>query len=102
MASSAVGVGARQRQPGRCGRGQAAPELLAAIPIVLAAGLVAWQLVAALWAGVQAQERLRAEGLRATGESGQVVTVRARVPVPGVLPGLGGLHVEARAAVRAP
>ena len=83
-------------------RGQAAVELLAAIPVVLIAGLLAWQLVAVLAGGLRAQERVRAEGLRATGAPGRTVVVTASARVPGLLPGLGGLRVRARAAVRAP
>lgn len=83
-------------------RGQAVPELLAAIPIVLVAGLVAWQLVAALWAGILAQERVRADALGATGAPGRIVTVDAEVPVPAILPGLSGLEARARATVRTP
>ena len=83
-------------------RGQAAVELLAAIPVVVIAGLLAWQLVAVLAGGLRAQEQVRAEGLRATGVRGQTVVVTASARVPQLLPGLGGLRVRARAAVRAP
>jgi hypothetical protein len=88
----------RRRRP--CG-GQASIELIAAIPLLVGAGLVAWQLLAVRWAGIQAQERLRADGLRAQGR-GELVHVRAHAPVPAVLPGLGGLRVEVRGAVRTP
>lgn len=83
-------------------RGQAAVELLAAIPLVLGAALLAWQLLAVLAAGMRAQDGLLAEALRAGGPSGRVVAVRARAPVRVLLPGLGGLRVEARGAVRTP
>ena len=83
-------------------RGQAAVELLAAIPIVVVAGLLAWQLVAVLAGGLRAQERVRAEGLRATGVPGQTVVVTASARVPQLLPGVGGLRVRARAGVRVP
>jgi hypothetical protein len=82
-------------------RGQAAVELLAAIPIVVIAGLLAWQLVAVLAGGLRAQERVREEGLRATGAPGQTVVVTASARVPQLLPGVRGLHVRARAGVRA-
>jgi hypothetical protein len=88
-------------RPARRSGGQAAPELLAAVPLVLAAGLVAWQLVAAVWAGVAAQERVRADGLRAGAGAG-TVTLEARVPVPALAPPLRGAEVRARAVVRAP
>lgn len=86
----------------RASAGQAAPELIAAVPLVLLAALVAWQLVAALWAGVAAQEQLRERGLRAGGAPGATVTVDATVPVPALAPVLGGLEVRARGLVRAP
>ncbi len=83
-------------------RGQAGVELLAAIPVVVIAGLLAWQLVAVLAGGLRAQERVRAEGLRATGAPGQTVVVTASARVPQLLPGVRGLRVRARAGVRAP
>ena len=83
-------------------RGQAAVELLAAIPIVVIAGLLAWQLVAVLAGGLRAQERVRAEGLRASGAPGRTVVVTASARVPQLLPGVRGLRVRARAGVRAP
>jgi hypothetical protein len=83
-------------------RGQAAVELLAAIPVVVIAGLLAWQLVAVLAGGLRAQERVRAEGLRATGAPGQTVVVTASARVPQLLPGVRGLQVRARAGIRAP
>jgi hypothetical protein len=83
-------------------RGQAAVELLAAIPVVIIAGLLAWQLVAVLAGGLRAQERVRAEGLRATGAPGETVVVTASAAVPQLLPGARGLRVRARAGVRVP
>ena len=83
-------------------RGQAAVELLAAIPIVVIAGLFAWQLVAVLAGGLRAQERVRADALRATGSPGQTLVVTASARVPQLLPGVSGLRVRARAGVRAP
>lgn len=83
-------------------RGQAAVELIAAVPLLILAGLVAWQLVAVLAAGLRAEERVRAEGLRAAGAAGRLVPVTASAGVPALLPGTAGLRVEARAAVRAP
>lgn len=80
-------------------RGQAALELLGALPLLLAVALVAWQLVAVLGAAQHATERARVEALRSAG-SGGVVTVRAEVKVPSFLPGTGGLTVTARSAVR--
>jgi hypothetical protein len=83
-------------------RGQAALELLAALPLLVAAALLAWQLVAVLGAAATAQERARARALAAGGPPGRVVTVSATVPVPAFLPGVDGLAVRARAAVRTP
>lgn len=82
--------------------GQAAIELLVAIPVLVAIGLIAWQLVAVVAAGLRAEQRVRAEALRAAGEPGRTVAVSARERVPALLPGLGELRLEARAAVRAP
>jgi len=83
-------------------RGQAAVELLASIPLLVLVGLLAWQLVGVLAAGMKAQERVRAEALRAVGASGRTVMVSAAARVPAVLPGVDGLRVRARAAVRTP
>lgn len=83
---------------GRGCRGQAAIELLAALPIVLLAGFVAWQLVAVLAAGLHAQEELRRAGLR----PGAPAVLTATAAVPALLPGMDGLRVRARAGVRAP
>jgi hypothetical protein len=83
-------------------RGQAAVELLAAIPLLVLVGLLAWQLVGVLAAGMRAQERVREEALRALGASGRTITVAATARVPSILPGVEGMRVRARAAVRAP
>lgn len=83
-------------------RGQAALEVLAAVPAVVLAALLAWQLVAVLAAGIRAQERVREEGLRATGPPGRTLTVRAETGVPRMLPGLPAMRVRAEAGVRAP
>ena len=87
----------------RAGReGQAAVELLVAIPLVVLAALMAWQLVAVLGAGMRAEQRVRAEALRAVGATGRTVVVSAAARVPTVLPGVDGLTIRSRAAVRAP
>ena len=82
--------------------GQAALELLAALPVVLAAALLAWQLVAVLRAGAAAQEAARARALDASGPAGAILRVGARAQVPALFPGLERVSVGARAAVRAP
>lgn len=86
----------------RRSQGQAAVELLASIPVLVLVGLLAWQLVGVLAAGLRAQERVRAEALRAVSLSGRTVLVSATAQVPPILPGLEGMRVRARAAVRTP
>jgi hypothetical protein len=77
-------------------------ELLASIPLLVLVGLLAWQLVGVLAAGMRAQERVRAEALRAMSTSGRTVMVSAAARVPSILPGVEGLRVRARAVVRTP
>ena len=81
-------------------RGQAAVEVLAAVPVLLVAGLLAWQLAAAAWASVAAEEALRRAALRAGGPPGAMVTLSVAVPVPGPL--ASGLRATARGVVRLP
>lgn len=83
-------------------RGQAAIELLAMVPLIVLVGLLGWQLMAVVAAGLSAEDAARTGALRATGASGGVVTVTAEVAVPVVIPGVRGLRVPARAAVRTP
>jgi hypothetical protein len=82
--------------------GQAALEVLAAVPLLLAAALLSWQVVALLQAAGVAQERARAAAIGASGAPGAIVEVRRTAPVPRLLPWVGGLTVSARAAIRAP
>jgi hypothetical protein len=86
----------RRRRPA----GQASVELIALVPVLLAVGLLAWQLVAVIGAGLRAEERARQQGLRAGG--GGVATVSVSEPVPALLPGVRGLRIGARASVRTP
>ena len=86
----------------RDGRGQAAVELLAMIPVLVLVVLLGWQLAAVIGAGARAQEEVRERALGATGGSGRIVVVTAAEAVGAVLPGLGGLRVRARVGVRAP
>jgi hypothetical protein len=74
-------------------------ELLAAVPLVLAAGFVAWLLAAVLWSGMRAEEEVRRQALEARPGAGWV-TVTARVAVPILTPPLEGLEVRARGTVR--
>jgi hypothetical protein len=67
--------------------------------LLLAAALVAWQLVAVLGAAQEATERARVEALRPAAGGG-TLTVEEAVKVPSFLPGTGGLKVTARSAVR--
>lgn len=83
-------------------RGQAAVEVLAAIPLLVLAGLLAWQLMAVLAAGLRAERDVRARAMAASGPAGGVVVVTATAPVPTVLPGVRGLRVPARAGIRVP
>ena len=82
--------------------GQAAVELLAAVPVLVLAGLLAWQLVGVLAAGLRAEQRVRLEALRAAGVAGRTALVSASERVPALLPGTAGLRVVARAAIRLP
>ena len=83
--------------------GQAAVELLAMIPVLIVVGLLAWQLAAVIATGLRAQAEVRVRAVQAVAHvAGEHVTVSVRVPVPSVLPGLGGLAVPARAGVRTP
>ena len=86
----------------RAARGQAALEFVVAVPLLLAAALLAWQLAAVVWAGMQAQERARREALQATPPPGRTHVVTASVTVPALLLGADGLVARARVGVRAP
>ncbi len=84
-------------------RGQAAIELFAVVPALVLVGLLAWQLMAVIAAGLSAQEQVRAEAFRTTAAaSGQTVIVSATVAVPEVIPGVRGLSMSARVGVRTP
>lgn len=83
--------------------GQAAIELLAMVPVLIVVGLLAWQLMSVIGAGLRVQAELRVMAVRAVaGAVGDTVVVSTRVPVPVVLPGLGGMAVPARVGVRVP
>jgi hypothetical protein len=86
----------------RPARGQAAIELLAMVPVLVLAGLVAWQLAAVLVAGMAAERDVRERALRATAVPGAIVVVSATSEVPAVLPPVTGLRIAARAGVRVP
>jgi hypothetical protein len=82
-------------------RGQAALEVIAAVPVVILAALAAWQLVAVVGAGLTATERARAQAMQHRSGHG-VARFEERVAVPQVLPIGGRLVVSARAVVRRP
>lgn len=82
--------------------GQAALELLAAVPVVVLAAFLAWQLVAVLAAGLRAQEDARSAALARVGDPAGVAVVTRTAAVPALLPGASGLSVRVRAAVRTP
>ena len=85
----------------RGGRGQAAVEMLALLPLLVVVALLGWQLAAVVAAGMRAQDEVRAAALGATG-SGRVVTVEAAADAGVLLPGLGRVRVPARVGVRTP
>jgi Flp pilus assembly protein TadG len=85
----------------RPGRGQAAVEMLALLPLLALVALMGWQLAAVVAAGMRAQDEVRTAALRAEG-SGRVVTVGAAADVGVLVPGLGHLRVPARIGVRTP
>jgi hypothetical protein len=83
--------------------GQAAIELLAVVPLFVLVGLLAWQLMAVIGAGLSAQEQVRARALTTPAGSGErIVVVTVTAPVPEILPGIGGLSVPTSIGVRAP
>ena len=79
-------------------RGQAAIELLAVVTLLVALGLLAWQLTAVLAAAQEATARAREAAL--TQSAAGVVTVDREVRVPQLLPGVRGLRARARLVVR--
>ena len=81
-------------------RGQASVELIALVPLLVAVVILVWQLAVLVGGAQLAQERARASALSQGGDG--VITVAASVRVPTLLPGVGALHVPARAVVRAP
>lgn len=83
--------------------GQAAVELLGMVPVLIVIGLLAWQLMSVIGAGLRVQAEVRVLAVRTVaGVVGETVVVSTRVPVPVVLPGLDGMDVPARVGVRVP
>ena len=88
---------------GRRQGGQAAIELLAMVPVLIVIGLLAWQLMSVIGAGLRVQAEVRVMAVQAVaGAVGETVVVSTRLPVPVVIPGLGGMEVPARVGVRVP
>ncbi|MGA0069670.1 MAG: hypothetical protein ACO3PB_09480 [Miltoncostaeaceae bacterium] len=87
----------------RGGRGQAALEVVALLPLLVGLALLAVQVAAVLGAVSEAQDRARSRALQATGRPGEVVTVHgsARPPALAAL-GPRGDAVRVRVAVRLP
>ena len=87
----------------RAARGQAVIEVLALAPVIIIAGLLAWQLVAVIATGLRAQAEVRVRAVEAVGHvAGDHIVVSVRIRVPAVLPGLEGMGVPARVGVRTP
>ena len=80
--------------------GQASVEAIAAVPLIVVAVLLAWQLAALVRGAIVAQERLRVDAAAATGRS--EVTVTSTVTVPALVPGLARLRIPVRGVVLAP
>ena len=88
---------------GRACAGQAALEVIALLPLLVALALLGVQVASVLAAASQAQDRAREKAMGATGESGALVTVTGAASPP-ALPGIGARAgaVRVRAAVRIP
>lgn len=88
-------------------RGAAAIEVVAAVPALLLAGLLAWYLAFAIVVGIDMQEELRGEALARIASSGvppgepRTTTIESRRSVRPV-PVLPRLTLRARLAVPAP
>jgi hypothetical protein len=87
----------RRRRSG----GQASVEAIAAVPIVVAVVLMAWQLAVLVRGAIVAHEHLRIAAAAAQGRG--TLTVTSTVAVPALLPGLGTrIRIAARGVVAAP
>lgn len=84
-------------------RGQAALEVVALLPLLVALALLAVQVASVLGAASQAQDRARAKAMQVTGRPGSLVAVEgsARPPALTAL-GARGDAVRVRVAVRVP
>lgn len=82
-------------------RGQASLELIALVPIIVGAALVAVQVAGMLAASSAAQDRARERAIAATGRPGAMLTVTGTARPP-ALPILSPDGVRVAASVRAP
>lgn len=84
-------------------RGQASLEVLALLPVLIGVALAAVYVTGLLAAAGRAQDRARAAAMRATGDTGAVVTVAGTSrAAPSALPGAAEPRWRVRAAVRLP
>lgn len=77
--------------------GQATVEAIAAIPVVVAVVLGAWQLAAVVRGAILVQERLAAEARAERGTGTRTLT--AAVAVPSLVPGVRRITIRVRGAV---
>lgn len=80
--------------------GQASLEVVGAIPLVVVAMLVVWQLTAFIRGALLAQDDAREKALAAGGPG--VVTVVAERRVGSVIPGIGPFRIRVHATTVAP
>ncbi|MCB0882490.1 MAG: hypothetical protein KDC33_09800 [Thermoleophilia bacterium] len=83
--------------PRRHQAGQGVLEMLVALPVLALVAALAWQVVAVAWAGVRAEEAVRAAALDAAGPPGRPLRLERAASVPGPLG--AGHRVVARAVV---
>ncbi len=81
-------------------QGQASIEALAAVPLLVVAVLIGWQLTMLVRGALIAQDEVRRKALADTGTPGRIVRVERRVR--SVLPGVGVLRIRASARVPEP
>ena len=83
--------------------GQSSIELLTMLPVLIVLGLLGWQLVSVVGAGLRAQAEVRVRAVEAVARTvDRQVVVTVLLPVPGILPGMEGLRMPARVGVRTP
>ncbi len=80
--------------------GQASLEVISAIPLIVVAMLIVWQLAAFVRGALLAQEDARARALQAQGVG--YVSVVAERRVRSVIPGIDPFHIRVGATTVAP